>query len=131
MVVLATCKNEEDPIKNKGTIVLTSLYIDFSDAQGQLTPQLVVKPLRNSNSSKFSWLSSLTARMEKIQSTSSPKGNDRSPENKQVFLNSSLVSKRFFSIGQGQPTLQSMDDQILNSIKGCYSVANFEKKLTL
>ena len=59
--------------------------------------------------------------------TSSPKGNDRSPENKQVFLNSSLVSKRFFSIGQGQPTLQSMVDQILNSIKGCYSVANLQK----
>ena len=53
--------------------------------------------------------------------TSSPKGNDRSPENKQVFLNSCLVSK-FFSIGQGQPTLQSMVDQILNSIMGCYSV---------
>ena len=61
--------------------------------------------------------------------TSSPKGNDRSPENNQVFLNSSLVSKRFFfSIGQGQPTLQSMVDQILNSIKGCYSAANLQKK---
>ena len=30
--------------------------------------------------------------------TSSPKGNDRSPENKQVFSNSSLVSKRFFQL---------------------------------
>ena len=40
--------------------------------------------------------------------TSSPKGNDRSPDNKQVFQNSSQVSKRFFSIGQGQLTLQSM-----------------------
>ena len=59
--------------------------------------------------------------------TSRPKGNDRSPENKQVFLNSSLVSKIFFSIGQGQPTLQSMVGQILNSIKGCYSVANLPK----
>ena len=36
----------------------------------------------------------------KIQ-TSSPKGNDRSPENKQVFLNSSLVSKRFFQLVKG------------------------------
>ena len=60
--------------------------------------------------------------------TSSPKGNDRSPENKQVFSNSSLVSKRFFSIGQGQPTLQSMADQILNLIKGRNSVANLQKK---
>ena len=38
MVVLATCKNEEDPIENKGTRVVTTLFIDFSDAQGQLTP---------------------------------------------------------------------------------------------
>ena len=37
---------------------------------------------------------------------SSPKGNDRSPEIKQVFLNSSQISIRFFSIGQWQPTLQ-------------------------
>ena len=43
-----------------------------------------------------------------IHRTSSPKGNDRSPDNKQVFLNSSQVSKRFFSIGQEQLTLQSM-----------------------
>ena len=33
--------------------------------------------------------------------TSSPKGNDRSPENKQVFSNSSLVSKRFFQLVKG------------------------------
>ena len=62
--------------------------------------------------------------------TSSPKGNDRSPENKQVFSNSSLISKKI-SIGQGQPTLQSMADQILNSIKGRNSVANLKKKMTL
>ena len=42
MVVLVTCKNEEDPIKNKGARVLTSLYVDISDAQGQLTPQSVL-----------------------------------------------------------------------------------------
>ena len=38
MVILVTCKNEEDSIKNKGTIVITPLFIDFdfSDAQGQL-----------------------------------------------------------------------------------------------
>ena len=38
MVVLLTCKNEEDPIKKEGTGVLTRLYVVFSDAQGQLTP---------------------------------------------------------------------------------------------
>ena len=37
MVVLVVCKNEEDPIKNKGSRVVTRLSIDFSDAQGQLT----------------------------------------------------------------------------------------------
>ena len=31
-----------------------------------------------------------------VSEISSPKGNDRLPENKQVFLNSSQVSKRFF-----------------------------------
>ena len=49
IVVLVTCKNEEDPIKNEGARVLTrfpsykSMGI-FSDAQGQLTPQSLVKP---------------------------------------------------------------------------------------
>ena len=37
IVVLVTCKNEEDPIKNEGARMLTSLLFDFSDAQGQLT----------------------------------------------------------------------------------------------
>ena len=36
MVVLVTCKNEEDPIKNKGAGVFTTLYINFSNAQGQV-----------------------------------------------------------------------------------------------
>ena len=35
MAVLVTCKNEEDLIKNVGTKVFTTLYIFFSDAQGQ------------------------------------------------------------------------------------------------
>ena len=36
LVVLGTYKNEEDPtyLQNEGARVLTSLYIDFSDAQG-------------------------------------------------------------------------------------------------
>ena len=38
MGVLVTCKNEEDPIKNEGARVVTTLFMDFSDAQGQLTP---------------------------------------------------------------------------------------------
>ena len=39
MGFLVTCKNEEDPKQNEGTRVLTKLYVDFSDTQGQLTPQ--------------------------------------------------------------------------------------------
>ena len=37
MVVLHTCKNKEEPIKNEGARVFTTLYINFSDAQGQIT----------------------------------------------------------------------------------------------
>ena len=36
--VLATCKYEEDPIKNECARVLPRLYDVFSDAQGQITP---------------------------------------------------------------------------------------------
>ena len=53
MVVLLTCKNEEDPIKNEGARVLTRLYVVFSDTQGQLTPKSLVAFCRNSNSSKL------------------------------------------------------------------------------
>ena len=53
IVVLVICKNEEDPIKNEGARVLTSLLFDFSDAQGQQTPKSVVEFCRNSNSSKL------------------------------------------------------------------------------
>ena len=42
IVVLVTYKNENDPIKNEGARVLTTLIINFSDAQGQLSLQSVV-----------------------------------------------------------------------------------------
>ena len=42
MVVLVTCKNEEDPIKNERARVVATLFTDFSDAQGQLTPKSVL-----------------------------------------------------------------------------------------
>ena len=32
MGFLVACKNEEDPIKNEGTRVVTAFFIDFSDA---------------------------------------------------------------------------------------------------
>ena len=68
MVVLVTCKNEEDPIKNEGARVLTTLYTNISDAQGQITLELVVVYGRNLNSSKLSCMSSLPARMRMINS---------------------------------------------------------------
>ena len=68
MVVLFTCKNEEDPIKNEGANVVTTLYINFSDAQGQINPELVLGSSENFNSFKLSCMSLLPARMKMIQS---------------------------------------------------------------
>ena len=39
MGLLLACKNAEDTIKNEGARVVTTLFINFSDAQGQLTPK--------------------------------------------------------------------------------------------
>ena len=66
MGVLVACKNEEDPIKNEGARVVTTLIIDFAHAQGQLTPKSVTESCRNSNPSKLLWLTSFPARMKKI-----------------------------------------------------------------
>ena len=61
LVIIVTCKNEEDSIKNEGARVITTLYIDFSAAQGQLTPWGGILP-------KFTLIhASLPARMKKIQ----------------------------------------------------------------
>ena len=81
MDVLVTCKYEEDPIKNEGARVDTLLYSNFSDAQGQitlvlvsvdaqgqLTPQSLVRSGRISNSSEMLWMFSLPASMKKIRS---------------------------------------------------------------
>ena len=68
MDVLVTCKYEKDPIKNEGARVDTTLYSNFSDAQGQITLVLVPVSGRNLNSSKLSCMSSLPARMRMIDS---------------------------------------------------------------
>ena len=68
MYVLVTCQYEEDPIKSRGARVLTTLYINFSDAQGQITLELVVVSGRNLNSSKLSCMFSLPTRMMMIDS---------------------------------------------------------------
>ena len=64
MGLLVACNNEEDPIKNE--LVVTTLFINLSDAQGQLTRKSVMEYCRNSNSSKLLWLVLLSARMKKI-----------------------------------------------------------------
>ena len=53
MCLLVACKNEEDPFKNEGARVVISLFINFCDAQGQLTPKSVMESCRNSYSSKL------------------------------------------------------------------------------
>ena len=64
MVVLVTCKNEEDLIKNEGVRVFTTLYINFSDTQGQITLVLSVVSGLNFYSSKLLCMSLLPARMK-------------------------------------------------------------------
>ena len=54
IVVFLTCKNEENPIKDRGARVFTTLYINFSDLQGQVTLVLVVVSGRNLKSFKLS-----------------------------------------------------------------------------
>ena len=53
MGFLLACKNEEDPIKDEGAREVTTLFINFSDGQGELTRKSVMDSCRNSNSSKL------------------------------------------------------------------------------
>ena len=48
MGLLVACKNEEDSIKNEGARVVTTLFINFSDAQRQLTPKSAMESCQNS-----------------------------------------------------------------------------------
>ena len=66
MGLLVACKNEEDPIINEGARVVTTLFINFLDAQGQLTQKSVLESCQNSNLSELLWLVLLSARMRKI-----------------------------------------------------------------
>ena len=72
MHVLLTCKNEL--IKSKMKQLECSQDFShyksmgiFPDAQGQLTPQSLVRSGQISNSSKMLWMSSLPASMKKIR----------------------------------------------------------------
>ena len=66
MGFLVACNYEEDPIKNEGARVVTTLFIDFTHAQEQLTPKSAMESCRNSNTFKLLWLTLLPARMKKI-----------------------------------------------------------------
>ena len=46
--------------------MVTTLFINFSDAQRQFTPKSVMDSCRNSNSFELLWLILLSARMKKI-----------------------------------------------------------------
>ena len=100
MNVFITCQYEEDPIKNRGARVFTTLYINFSDAQGQITLELVVVPGRNLNSSKLLCMPLLPARMRMIDS------KIKELECSQDF--SHYKSMGIFTDAQGQLTPQSL-----------------------
>ena len=103
MDVLVTCKYEEDPIKNEGARVVTILYSNFSDAQGQITLitlVLVSVSGRNLNSSKLSSKSSVPARMRMFDSKM------KELECSQGF--SHYKSMGIFPDAQGQLTPQSL-----------------------
>ena len=100
MDVLVTCKYEKDPSKNEGARVDTTLYSNFSDAQGQITLVLVSVSGPNLNSSKLSCMSSLPARMSMIDSKM------KELEWSQDF--SHYKSMGIFQIAQGQLTPQSL-----------------------
>ena len=99
MDVLVTCKYEEDPIKNEGARVDTTLYSNFSDAQGQITLMLVSVSGRNLNSSKLSCMFLFPARMMMIDSKM------KELECSQDF--SHYKSMGIFPDAQGQLTPQS------------------------
>ena len=96
MDVLVTCKYKKDPIKNEGARVVTTLYSNFSDAQGQTALVLVSLSGRNWHSSKLSCMSSLPARIRMI----------KSKLKEQDF--SHYKSMGIFRDAQGQLTLQSL-----------------------
>ena len=79
--------------------MFTTLYINFSDTQGQKSLELVVVSGRNLNSSKLSCMPSLPARMRMIDSKM------KELERLQDF--SHYKSMWIFPDAQGQLTLQS------------------------
>ena len=67
MVILITSKYEEDPIKIESARVATTLNINFSNTQRQITPRSKVGSGRNSNASEMLRMSLLLLRIKKIR----------------------------------------------------------------
>ena len=67
MAIRFTSKYEEDQIKIEGARVATTLNIDFSNTQGQITPRSEVGSGRNSKSSEMLQMSLLLPRIKKIR----------------------------------------------------------------
>ena len=67
MDVLVTSKNKEEPNKNEGASVATTLNIDFSNTQGQITPWSGVGSGRNSSASEMLRMTLLLPRIKKIR----------------------------------------------------------------
>ena len=67
MDFLNTSKNKEEPNKHEGASVATTLNIDFSNTQGQITPRSEVGSGRNSNSSAMLRMYLLLPRIKKIR----------------------------------------------------------------
>ena len=80
--------------------MVTTLYVNFSDAQGQITPESVAVSGRNFNSSKLSRMFSLPARISMIESKM------KELECSQDF--SHYKSMGIFPDAQGQLTPQSL-----------------------
>ena len=97
--------------KIKSARVVTRLYIEFSDAQGQIIPESVVVSGRNVNSFKLLCMSSLPARMKMIESKM------KELEWSQHF--SHYKSMGIFPDAQGQLTPQSLfrSDRISSSFE--------------
>ena len=80
--------------------MVTTLFIDFSDTQGQLTPNSVMESCQNSDSSKCLWLVLFLARMKRIH-----------PKMKVLMWSqnfSHYKSKGIFPDAQGQLTHKSL-----------------------
>ena len=100
MVVLLTCMNKEDLIKNEGARVFTTSNIYFSDAQVQITLESVVVSSQNWNSSKLSCMRMIESKMKELECS-------------QDFSHYKFMG--IFPNARGQLTLQSLIESGPNS----------------